>query len=351
MNYRVPFASPFMRPDPVDKLEHCLRVCYKSEDKINPESMGKLIRSCIKRGHRSFLEHYRIRVACSPSVAAMVNGWQLTQENKFIDVKAEDSVIFNHCLYGNLRAFLDLADQNKKSVLGSIIYNMLNVNLGDIFEEQDWIMEDAESILRFEEVQYLGEACDYLTFHIETDRAILSEWTRHRSLSPTVESTRYVKYENDGINITLPMPFLWAPSPDQEHLDMWVMDVVETMLTNSEFKFVTPEGNITHAGVTEIARLAKIQATWEMACLNAETAYRQMREFGATPQEARSVLPNSTKAEFYMTGTISAWEKFLALRATKEAQPQIKLLADRINEYVESTKEELEDGIDETVPW
>jgi hypothetical protein len=44
------------------KLELCGRVCYKSEDKITPESAVKFISNIIKRGHESVIEHFSFSV-------------------------------------------------------------------------------------------------------------------------------------------------------------------------------------------------------------------------------------------------------------------------------------------------
>jgi len=52
------------------KIERAARTCYKSENKIEENSAEKLIRSCIKRGHESILEHsvVSIRIICSRGV-------------------------------------------------------------------------------------------------------------------------------------------------------------------------------------------------------------------------------------------------------------------------------------------
>lgn len=43
-------------------IELCGRVCYKSEDKITPESAEKFVRSIIRNGHEAVLEHYSFSV-------------------------------------------------------------------------------------------------------------------------------------------------------------------------------------------------------------------------------------------------------------------------------------------------
>ena len=52
------------------KLELCGRVCYKSEDKITPESATKFISSLVKRGHESVIEHFSfsVRFICDRGV-------------------------------------------------------------------------------------------------------------------------------------------------------------------------------------------------------------------------------------------------------------------------------------------
>jgi len=43
-------------------IEQCGRTCYKSENKITVDSAEKFVRSLIKRGHESVLEHFNITV-------------------------------------------------------------------------------------------------------------------------------------------------------------------------------------------------------------------------------------------------------------------------------------------------
>ena len=59
--------------------------------------------------------------------------------------------------------------------------------------------------------------------------------------------------------------------------------------------------------------------------MSAEAVYFQLLDFGLMPQEARAVLPHSTKAELMMTGSLGAWDHFFDLRArqiTGKAHPQ-----------------------------
>ena len=52
--------------------------------------------------------------------------------------------------------------------------------------------------------------------------------------------------------------------------------------------------------------------------------YFSMLELGASPQEARSILPNSLKTELVMTANIREWRNFFKLRTEQAAHPQMR---------------------------
>ena len=63
------------------------------------------------------------------------------------------------------------------------------------------------------------------------------------------------------------------------------------------------------------------------SCEQAEKNYFALLEAGSTPQEARSVLPNSLKTEIVVTYNLREWRHFLKLRSAKGAHPQVKEIA------------------------
>mgnify|MGYP002897862081 CR=1 FL=1 len=66
---------------------------------------------------------------------------------------------------------------------------------------------------------------------------------------------------------------------------------------------------------------------WYNLCAMAERQYLYMLECGATPQEARSVLPNSLKTEVVMTANIREWRHFIKLRTAPAAHPDMRRVA------------------------
>ena len=112
-----------------------------------------------------------------------------------------------------------------------------------------------------------------LTFHIVCDRAIMAELTRHRLASFTVESTRYVKYDE--------------------------LSFVEPLMEDDALELI-------------------------------EAEYRERLLHGEHPEIARAVLPLCTATELYMTANLREWRHILKLRTDKAAHPQMRFVAGQI---------------------
>lgn len=125
------------------------------------------------------------------------------------------------------------------------------------------------------------------------DRGVSHEIVRHRIASYSQESTRYCNYakEKYGEQITC-------------------IDIA------SGFKYDMEN---------EIDR--KKYNVWLDAMKNAEESYFKLIELGASPQEARGVLPNSLKTEIVATMNIRGWRNFFKLRTAKAAHPQFREVA------------------------
>jgi len=63
---------------------------------------------------------------------------------------------------------------------------------------------------------------------------------------------------------------------------------------------------------------------WLSAMRTAEIAYQDLRGMRWTPQQARSVLPNSLKTEIVTTMNLREWRHVLRLRTSKRAHPQMR---------------------------
>jgi thymidylate synthase (FAD) len=66
---------------------------------------------------------------------------------------------------------------------------------------------------------------------------------------------------------------------------------------------------------------------WKESCLLAEKNYLELLQLGSSPQEARSLLPNSLKTEIAVTYNIREWRHFFQLRCSPAAHPQMRQVA------------------------
>ncbi len=135
-----------------------------------------------------------------------------------------------------------------------------------------------------------------ITVKVTCDRGVTHEIVRHRLASYSQESTRYCNY-----------------SKDKFQNQISVIDIATGF----------------HYDLNDPADRKKYEI-WEEAMQSAEQYYFQMLEAGATPQEARSILPNSLKTELVMTMDIREWRHFLRLRHGEGAHPQIQEIAGMI---------------------
>lgn len=125
-----------------------------------------------------------------------------------------------------------------------------------------------------------------LTVRLICDRGVSHEIVRHRIASFSQESTRYCNYALDKHHneLTFIRPFFWENDPEKRQV-------------------------------------------WLEAMEMAERSYLTLISKGASPQEARSVLPNSLKTELIVTMNLRQWRHFFRLRTAPAAHPQMREVA------------------------
>ena len=173
------------------------------------------------------------------------------------------------------------------------------------YKSEDKITDDGKSAKKFVaglikrgHEAMLEHSSLSVLFHV--DRGVTHELVRHRIMSFAQESTRYCNYSGDkfGNEITVVKPSFW---PDGDKISEY-MD-------------------------------------WEQQMRKAAETYLKLLEKGASPQEARSVLPNSTKSDIVLTGNYREWRHFFWLRAadvTGPAHPQMHEVAQPLLDEVHS---------------
>ena len=128
-----------------------------------------------------------------------------------------------------------------------------------------------------------------ITVSIICDRGVSQELVRHRIASYSQESTRYCNYSKEkfGNELTFISPCFWSQDDS-----MYLL--------------------------------------WSEQMQQIENTYNKLIKIGATPQEARSVLPNSLKTQIVVTMNIREWRHFFKLRTDAAAHPQMREVANML---------------------
>lgn len=168
------------------------------------------------------------------------------------------------------------------------------------YKSEDLIIEDGESAKKFVAMLIKNghEAMlehSNLSVKFIVDRGISHELVRHRIASFAQESTRYCNYAKDKFGS-----------------ECNFIDITPGIKLDNKMKSM------------ETSEIALVLEEWEKAMEDAERHYMKMLELGATPQIARSVLPNSTKTEITVSANYREWRNFFKLRIPKTAHPQMR---------------------------
>lgn len=284
-------------------VELCGRVCYKSEARITDGSAEKFVSAIIKRGHEAVLEHGRISLEMlnphsiysfqcllSQLIWNGVNTYLVT--DKLLD-DDETFMTMRMLVSGNIRAWRALVQQANERYLelprdilrmmydnAAFFPEFVDLDHGKAYY-RDAIVNPAELVRKDLRIRH-----SWYTLRFICDRGISHEIVRHRPASYCQESTRYCNYSKGDFNgqITVIEPcFLEPGTSAYEH--------------------------------------------WKDACKGAEMAYFELLNDGCSPEQARDVLPTSVKTELVMTATAEEWLRFLELRTSAAAHPQMREIA------------------------
>lgn len=137
-----------------------------------------------------------------------------------------------------------------------------------------------------------------ITVRFTCDRGVSHEIVRHRVASFGQESTRYCNYSNNKFGN-----------------EINVIDIKDGIELDTKMKNLSKE------------TIEAVIDEWMQAIKDAEKHYLKMIDLGATPQIARSVLPNSLKTEIVVTMNLREWRHFFKLRTPINAHPQMRELS------------------------
>jgi thymidylate synthase (FAD) len=271
------------------RIEACGRICYKSEDKISPESAEPFIRNIIKHGHNSVTEMAALTLKVlydSESFASQF--FQLLP--KFLQIDRVDKKEL--LVTGSVRAFRELYQANPSVKMVKAIAEFLGKRhplfYEDLLPARGLVQQEGVRVEKvpLETVDSLPADLFAKHRHVAVlfvvNRAITHEIVRHRPVSYLQESQRYCRYSQDkfGSEVTFIKPMFFKVGSEEYRL-------------------------------------------WERAMQDTEEIYLKLLET-SSPQAARTVLPNSCKTELITFANLLEWLHIFKLRTSKGAEPSMR---------------------------
>ena len=312
-----PSVTLITETDPWKKIEYIGRVCYKSEDKIAEGTARKFVESAIARKHYAILEHFRMtfEITGIPSVPAPFVNWMgiaysakmfedgmhhyltlsmshIMQYNYSEEIPDDPTELLHRMMYIAFMTKYGGLETVTAQKPGVCALNVVIPGTTEPVTMQVNLLDSAKDIPNYSKAD--NDLHNYYTVKFVCDRGVTHELVRHKA-SFAQESTRYCNYTKGkfGGEISCIKPADYDTWPDQRK---------DAFLNGLR---------------------------------NAEHFYNKMIASGATPQEARAVLPNALKAEIVMTMPVWQWKHFFNLRSkgtTGAPHPDMKIVATKAYE-------------------
>ena len=276
-------------PEIWSHIARCARVCYQSIPRSNGETEEEFVKRVILRGysledigksrelqlklHLSVLEHGTVYLDIPNNVRTL----------EFLDFFRNNNKYSKTYQHGNLR-------RNSVAV---------TTNMRVIVENN--LMSCLTYLCAPTEYHFLRTTCSIIT-----DIGVARELARHRTHSISEESTRYCNYSKDKFDNELTF-------------------IKPCCLNDEKLKLYGDYHTVIRDKSPESIFIANLN--------NIESDYLDLIKLGWTPQQARQILPLSTKVQTIHTAFESDWAEFISLRAdacSGSVHPNMKVIADKI---------------------
>jgi len=260
--------EPVDKEDLLDNIEKAGRVSYKSEDRITHISAAKFVERRIKDGHESILEHEGLIFR----VGIFTWCYTYLHNPKYLFFSC---VKFRFLISGNIRA---LRDFGKRYSYFARFLSYLSRDIPVVFEYFRINYKKRKIVVvEKNELKYREELLKHLRVSVNVicDRGIGNQIVRHRIMSFTQESTRFVNYAK-----------------------------------KDSFEFIKPDFLSTDAKL-----LGYMDERWKQVCCLSERTYILFNQACVKSENSRSVLLLSTKTQIVISCNLDGWVSFFEKRA------------------------------------
>ena len=250
------------------RIDRCASVCYQRPPKPTEEEAQAFCRKLIERGHFPALEFAVIHL--------VVNHTLDVPDSKYINFHWMGD--YRYLVTGSIRAFMEAEKSDEMEIF-------LIENFPSFFRDK-YTPEGKSAFgtinIRFAEPHEIPWQHRHVAVRFIVNRAVSHMIVRHRICSILQESQRFVRYDGEKVELT----------------------------------FIRPEwcGGIDTGDAERV---------WRNTVKLTEVAYHQLLR-RLKPQQARAVLPNSTKTELILQASLPEWQHIFKMRCSPAADPEMR---------------------------
>ena len=313
----------------LESIELASRTCYKSEDKITKGSAEELFNKLTSRQHNAMLEFgYKPIFLISRLDALELSTIQIQLEedidnfdyytNSQLNITSRKTTK-NFVISGSIRVYRDLIKNHSYLKVVRRIANTLACNYGSILINDvcDYSLRDIDVLHELSPYNLTTVEQSvhvYKTVKFICDRGVSHELVRHRIASFAQESTRYCNYSK-GDHITFIIP-------------PWLTIEEQILVSEEDETFISLPGIHILNEQRELVGLPDNSASnlWIVNMIMSEIHYNHLTDYKWSPQQARSVLPNSLKTEINVSANLREWRHIFKQRVATGAHPQMREL-------------------------
>lgn len=253
------------------RIDACASVCYQRPPKPTEEEAQEFCRGMLKRGHLATLEM---------AVVHFVVDWEQFDRAKiatspYIKCTTGESP-YAYVISGSIRAIMEATGYVVED-----IRSWLGQSLPVFFEPGE--RKYTTFPIFFADPHEIPWQHKHVAVKFIVNRAVSHELVRHRPCSFLQESQRYCRYEDEVV-------------------------------------FIRPEW----FDKSKQSTSGSAEYDWEAHMNACECRYKEFLYRKFSPQQARAVLPNSTKTELIVYCSLPQWKHIFSLRDSKAADPEMK---------------------------
>lgn len=193
------------------------------------------------------------------------------------------------------------------------------------------MMGDDKRAAHAARVSLLNDEFDALTDEVdEGDKRLIRFLAREQHTSP---------FEHSSYSVRIVCP-LFVRSQIMRHRT-FSFNEVSRRYTSKNLEFFIPselrqqaEKNLQCSTDESVEDALQARQLYMGAVASALTSYNQLLEAGVCREQARGILPQTLYTEFYMSGNLLNWMKFLRLRLHPHAQPEAQAVAAAVKDML-----------------